>query len=320
VEAGQVAVNAKMLSVMAKSFSSQDLYLTAPAEKKLVLADFASKMTIKSDDPQECPIGDDFFNRKEAAGFRVKMDSGDFRNLIRRVAFAAADEINRPILSSVKLLFEGGYLTAAALNGFYVAEWKVACASADSPFAILVPVIAIHQMLATLPFAVGREITMEFWEGLAVFRIEGYEFFTILVPGEYPKYWEIVKEPEKYQSVHLDRAELLAVVRKGLLFSRSRYSSVRPLYLKFGSDANISHLTMVTNSDDEDYSFEATLSANYPTELAGFLIALNPGYFSQIIEHVKSEQVEICIKKNYEPISIEDTEDGFNALLMPMHI
>ena len=123
-EEGVVTVPARLLGEFVGSLPSEEVHLTgAPGGKSLNVTCARFQANIAGTDPEEfppTPTVDD--------GFEVNIGTELLKQAIDGVAFAAATEDSRPVLTGVQIEIKDGGLVLAAADGFRLAvhETKLA--------------------------------------------------------------------------------------------------------------------------------------------------------------------------------------------------
>jgi DNA polymerase-3 subunit beta len=231
-EEGSVTVPARLLTEFVGSLPSEriDISMT-PENRVLQLTCARSEARINGTDSEEFPP-----IPQVDAGINVKIDAQAFRTAITQVAFAAATEESRPVLTGVKLEFEDDQFTMAAADGFRLAVHK---GQLVEPVEEVVSVILPARTLNELNRLLGEqdshiEMTMTPAKGQVLFHLKSVEVVSQLIQGTFPNYSQLIPQSFQTRTV-FDLQELLRAARTASIFARDGSGIIR-LQITPGSD------------------------------------------------------------------------------------
>ena len=161
-------------------------------------------------------------------GLAAKIDPQVLRTAIGQVVFAAATEESRPVLTGIKLEFEGDQFTMAAADGFRLAvhQGKLEEPVAE-PVSIIIPARTLNELNRFLGDQENPvEMTITPARGQVLFRLEGIEVVSQLIQGTFPSYSQLI--PDSYQTrTVFDLQELLRAARTAAIFARDGSGIIR---------------------------------------------------------------------------------------------
>jgi DNA polymerase-3 subunit beta len=223
-EEGSVTVPARLLTEFVGSLPSEriDISMT-PENRVLQLTCARSEARINGTDSEEFPP-----IPQVDAGINVKIDAQAFRTAITQVAFAAATEESRPVLTGVKLEFEDDQFTIAAADGFRLAVHK---GQLVEPVEEVVSVILPARTLNELNRFLGEQdnvirMTVTPSKGQVMFQMESIEVVSQLIQGTFPNYSQLIPQSFQTRTV-FDLQELLRATRSASIFARDGSGIIR---------------------------------------------------------------------------------------------
>ena len=162
------------------------------------------------------------------SGVAVKISPQVLHNFVEHVAFAAATEDSRPVLTGVQVEIEGDDITFAAADGFRLAVHKGKLdeeASEDASF--IIPARALQEVSRLIG---GQQEPIEFTvtpsKSQALFRLENVEMVTQLIQGAFPNYSQLI--PQSYETrVMVSLEDFLRATRTASIFARDGSGIVR---------------------------------------------------------------------------------------------
>jgi len=254
----------------------------------------------------------------------VQMDPELLREMISQVAFAAATDESRPILTGVLVTFEDQALTMAAADGFRLSvrtETISRRADAAAPsglegkLEVIIPARALNELSRIL----GDEtepVEVTVTANQVVFHMATVELVSRLIEGKFPDYRQII--PARYDiRAKMPTQELLKAVRIAALFARDAANVVR-LDLTPGPELTPSRIT-VTSSADQVGDNVGDLDAIIEGEAA--VIAFNAKFLTDVLSVLGTEEVALEMTTSSSPGVFKPVgKEGFLHVIMPMHL
>ena len=133
-------------------------------------------------------------------GMAAAIEPGILRSGIGMVAFSAASDESRPVLTGVELKLHEDNLVMAAADGFRLAVFNERLPrSVDEEIKVIVPARTMQevQRLAGEQSAPVR-VTLSPEKGQVMFRLEHVEVVSQLLQGSFPNYEQLI--PDRYET------------------------------------------------------------------------------------------------------------------------
>ena len=152
------------------------------------------------------------------SGLVGKFEAAVLRDAIKHVAFAAATEDSRPVLTGIKVEITGQDFTFAAADGFRLAVYKgklMEPISEDTSF--IIPGRALQEVNRLIG---SQQEPVEFTvtKSQVLFRLENVELVSQLIQGTFPNYSQFI--PQSYDTrVVVDLGEFLRATRTASIFA-----------------------------------------------------------------------------------------------------
>ena len=223
-EEGSITVPARLLTEFVNSLPSDRIDLELPAGSGVLQLTCArAEARVHGVDAAEfppIPTVDE--------GVAARMDPQVLRAAISRVAFAAATEESRPVLTGVEVKLSGDKFTMAAADGFRLAVHHGALAEpVESEIDVIIPartLIELSRLLGDQGELV--EIMMTPARGQVLFRVQGIEVVSQLLQGAFPNYDQLI--PQHYQTrAVFELQDLLRATRTAAIFARDGSNIIR---------------------------------------------------------------------------------------------
>ena len=275
-EEGVVTVPARLLGEFVGSLPSEEVHLTgAPGGKSLKVTCARFQANIAGTDPEEFPP-----TPTVEDGFEVNIGTDLLKQAIDGVAFAAATEDSRPVLTGVQIEIKDGGLVLAAADGFRLAvhETKLADEVPESS-AIIVPAKSLQEV-SRLASGKDYPVKIKVNEGKTqvLFQFETAAVVSQLIQGTFPNYSQLVPK-EHVSKTTVDVGEFARATRAASIFARDGSGIVR-LQTSEGEEDGIGGLSVSARSEevgDNQGEVTATIEGD-PAK-----IAFNSKYLTEVL-------------------------------------
>ena len=275
-EEGVVTVPARLLGEFVGSLPSEEVHLVgAPGGKSLNVTCARFQANIAGTDPEEFPP-----TPTVEDGFEVNIGTDLLKQAIDGVAFAAATEDSRPVLTGVQIEIKDGGLVLAAADGFRLAvhETKLADEVPESS-AIIVPAKSLQEV-SRLASGKDYPVKIKVNEGKTqvLFQFETAAVVSQLIQGTFPNYSQLVPK-EHVSKTTVDVGEFARATRAASIFARDGSGIVR-LQTFEGEEDGIGGLSIEARSEevgDNKGKITATIEGD-PAK-----IAFNAKYLTEVL-------------------------------------
>ena len=161
----------------------------------------------------------------------AQVDPVALKSAVSRVAFAAATEESRPVLTGVEMKLEGDRFSLAAADGFRLAvQHGPLLSPVESEIKVIIPARTLNELNRLLGDQEDPvEIMMTPAKGQVMFRVKGGETIEVvsqLLQGSFPNYDQLIPDRHDTRAL-LDLPALLRAVRTAAIFARDGSNIIR---------------------------------------------------------------------------------------------
>jgi DNA polymerase III subunit beta len=316
---GATTLPYKLLSDVVGGLPNDRVSLTLDAQTQAVALSCARyDATIKGIDHEEFPViptvdGDPL----------LSLPGSTIKRVAEAVAIAAATGDTRPVLSGVLMKYErdtahgDDYIVLAAADGYRLAQMRVQIESAFGS-EVIVPARALIELARIVEDDDRVDVALSPTGGQLVFRTESMELVTRLIEGKYPDVDRIIPASFTTRTV-LDTAELVKAVKLASYFATKSADIVRLEVAPENTESPLPGKVTITANAAEVGDQRAVLDAMIGG--TGGKIAVNVGYFAELLAAVKTPQVALEMQSEGNPLVMKPVgEDGALWILMPMTV
>ena len=252
------------------------------------------------------------------SGVIGKISSSVLKDAITHVAFAAATEESRPVLTGIKVDLKGDSFTFAAADGFRLAVYEGKLAEAVSEdVSFIMPARAFQEVNRLIG---SDDTTIEFTvtpsKSQALFRLDNVELVSQLIQGTFPNYSQLIPEGHDTRAV-VDRTAFLSATRTASIFARDGSGIVRVKVLpaENGSSGTIEISSRAEELGDNEGKIDASVEGDESK------IAFNSKYLSEVLDVLGSGEIALETTTSSSPGVIRPlSKEGYIHVVMPMFV
>ena len=319
-EEGSVTVPARLLSEFVGSLGSERVELEIEqGSRVLQIKSGRSQANINGTDASEFPP----IPRVED-GMVAQVEPGALRTAISRVAFAAATEESRPVLTGVEVKLREGSFTMAAADGFRLA---VQHGELTQPVTEEISVIIPARTMTELQRLLGDsnetvDITFTPQKGQVMFRLQGnesVEMVSQLLQGTFPNYDQLIPQDYTTRAI-LDLQQTLRATRTAAIFARDGSNIVRMHVMPNGEGEETGGRLVISARSEEVGDNEDVVDVSEMEGEEG-RIAFNSRYLLEVLSVLERGRVAIETTTSSSPGVFKPTDsDDYVHVVMPMFV
>jgi len=304
---GNVAVPAKLLLEILKTFPEQPLTFTVEENSTIEISSNSGKYALAYAPGEEFPkavVLDDPSS--------TIIPAEVLATAISKTIFAAGNDDLRPVMSGVFFQFSPEGLIFVATDAHKLVKYARTDVKASQVADFIMPKKPLN-ILKNILAASNSEVKIEYNNSNAVFSFDNYMLVCRLIDGKYPNY-EAVIPKENPNKLHIDRSQFLNSVKRVAIFSNKTTHQIR---LKMaGTELNIS-------AEDIDYSNKAEerLTCDYQGD--DLQIGFNSRFLTEMLTNLQSDEImlEMSLPNRagiLTPVDGLDEGETITMLVMPV--
>jgi DNA polymerase-3 subunit beta len=311
---GDITVPARLLSDFVNSLPNDLIEINLPANSRILeLKSGHFQAHIHGIDAADFPpipqIND---------GITTTIEAASLREGITQVAFAAATEESRPVLTGINTEFDGEQLNLAAADGFRLAVHKTTLSSPVSEkTTVIIPARTLNELNRLLGDQEEPvEITVNEKKSQVLFRLKDAELVSQLIQGSFPNYSQVIPQSYTTRAV-VDINEFLRVTKMSSIFARDASGIVR-LVITPGTELTPGKVTVSAQAEEVG---DNVGEVDALTDGEEAKIAFNVKYLSDVLSVLSQAQVALELTTPSSPGTIRPIGvDNYVHVVMPMFV
>jgi DNA polymerase-3 subunit beta len=311
---GEITAPARLLSDFVNSLPSDLIDISLPANGRVLeLKSGHFQAHIHGIDAADFPPIPQITD-----GITTSIEAASLREGVGQVAFAAATEESRPVLTGINTEFDGDQLNLVAADGFRLAVHKTTLAT---PVKEKTTIIIPARTLSELNRLLGEqeepvEITVNEKKSQVLFRLKDAEIVSQLIQGSFPNYSQVIPQSYTTRAV-VDITEFLRVTKMSSIFARDASGIVR-LVITPGSELTPGKVTVSAQAEEVG---DNVGEVDALTDGEEAKIAFNVKYLSDVLSVLPQAQVALELTTPSSPGTIRPIGvDNYVHVVMPMFV
>ena len=221
---GAITVPARLLNEFVNSLPNDRIDIELlPRQKSLQFKCARFEARIAGVDAEEFPPLPDIDQ-----GVSVQIDPEALRKVISRVAFAAATEDSRPVLTGVNAVLEGNTLTLAAADGYRLSVDRAPIiGDVSERITMIIPAKTMNEITRLMGDAQDPvTMTVNPARSQVLFKGNNVRLTSQLIQGTFPNYSQLIPSDHATRTV-VDADDFLRATRAAAIFARDASGIVR---------------------------------------------------------------------------------------------
>jgi len=252
-------------------------------------------------------------------GATIKVDPQVLRETVAYVAFAAATEDSRPVLTGIKVEVNGEDFTFAAADGFRLAVYDGKLTEPlPEPTEFIIPAKTMQEVGRLIG---GDDSEVEFTVTSAgthaLFNIGTVEIVSQLMPGSFPNFRSLIPS-EHRNRVIVQQSDFMRAVRSASIFARDGSGIVRVQIIGDEQGSGISISSRAEELGDNQGEIDGEVEGEVDDQSR---IAFNNKYLSEVLDVLGDGEIAFEITSASSPGVVRSvSKEGYTHVVMPMFV
>jgi len=238
----------------------------------------------------------------------IKIKKELLLEIASQVAYAAAADESRPVLTGVKFWVVGSELMVVATDGFRLSRKQIPNLKSQIPNVIL----PARTILELARVAEEEEIIMETVKenNQVIFSCGDVQLVSRVLEGNFPDVDKIIPQSFKTEAI-IDREKLAAALRVAGIFARENSNIVK--FMVHGSQFIVKAQAAQTGENESEIEIEK--------EGEDGEIAFNYKFVQDFLGSVREERIRLKINDNLSPgVWMGEKDKSLIHLIMPVRV
>ena len=313
-EEGTTTVPAKLITDLVNSLPLASVDIVVPEDSHTMsIKSMRSSANIKGMDPSEFPLSPNTDGSDPA----VVVDAAQLKEMIAEVAFAAADDDSRPVLTGVLVQVSTGKMTFAAADAFRLAV-RVSPLPDDTVLRndILIPARTLIELSRILPSEGSVQMIVTPNRSQVLFHTENIDLLSRLIEGTFPNFRQIIPKEHTTRAV-VETKEFAAAVKSVAPFARDS-SNIARIKINGGGGNGMEPGALTIEATAEDVGNNVSI-INAAVDGPEQQIIFNVKYLAEVLSVLDTPEVAIEVTSASRPGVVKPVSSAdYTYVIMPM--
>lgn len=313
-EEGTTTVPAKLITDLVNSLPQAAVDIVVPEDSHTMsVKSMRSSANIKGMDPSEFPLSPN----TEGSDPAVIVDATLLKEMIAEVAFAAADDDSRPVLTGVLVQVSTGKVTFAAADAFRLAV-RVSPLPDDTVLRndILIPARTLTELSRILPSEGSVHMIVTPNRSQVLFHTENIDLLSRLIEGTFPNFRQIIPKEHTTRAV-VETKEFAAAVKSVAPFARDS-SNIARIKINGGGGNGMEPGALTIEATAEDVGNNVSI-INAAVDGPEQQIIFNVKYLAEVLSVLDTPEVAIEVSSASRPGVVKPVSSAdYTYVIMPM--
>jgi DNA polymerase-3 subunit beta len=315
-EEGTTTVPAKLIADFVNSLPQGPVEITVPEDAHTMsVKGLRSTSNIKGMDAAEFPQ----IPSNEGGEPPVLLDALLLKEMIAEVAFAAADDDSRPVLTGVLVQVSDEKITFAAADAFRLAVRVAELPGDDHPRGdILIPARTLTELARILPAEGPVEMIVTPNRSQVLFHTPNLDLVSRLIEGAFPNFRSIIPKESTTRSV-VETKEFAAAVKSAALFARDS-SNIARVKVNPAGESGQGSGSITIEATAEDLGDNVS-TVNATIDGPEMQIIFNVKYLGDVLNSIGTPEVALEASSATKPGVLKPVgPHDCTYVIMPMHV
>jgi len=244
-----------------------------------------------------------------------EIDLNILTQAISQIAFSAAIDDTRPILTGILCYFSQNSLKLVSTDGFRLSFKEIKLVNPlnikeDKPITFLIPAKSLIEVTKLAKNNQKIKIGLTSDEHQVMFVLDDIELVSRLIEGEFPDYQKLI--PDSYQTkIFINRDELLQSVKIASVFAKESANVVKAIIKN-------NNLELTANAPQVGQN---RVKLETKTDGENLEVAFNYKFLTDFLNVCKSQEILIELNESLTPVFFHDQSDpSFTHIIMPVRL
>lgn len=300
--------NGKKLSSIIKELPDEDISLTIDDSMVINIksSNIKGSYTFYGTDSNEYPQLPEISNQNS-----VDIDQAVFKEMIKKVIYAAATDTIKPVFNSIYIISEKpGTITAIATDS---RRLSMITREIDSEAfigeGIIIPLKTINEVYKLLSNSGSCKISFDSKQ--CYFKINETEIISRVIEGQFPNYKQIIPKEYSHKSI-IETSKILDSVKRAMIFTREPANKI---IMTLNKDVlHIEANTPELGQAEEELNIESDNKEK-------IFLGINAHFLFDTLKQIDSFSFVCGITGQMSPITIIPEDDkNYISVIMPIQI
>lgn len=303
IEAGTIAINAKLFAEIIRKLPDNDVTFTSDENYKALIQCEKAKFNLVGKSYQEFPMLPQIERNKS-----IHITDFALKEIIQQTIFSVSDNESNKIMTGELFEIKGDIFKVVSLDGHRISIRKIQLHESYDDIRVVVPGKTLNEISKILSGEMDKIVDIYFTDKHILFSFDETTVLSRLIEGEYYKIEQMLSD-NYVTKVTVNNKEFLNCIDRASLLIKEVDKT--PIVLNFEDDNLELKINSTVGSMKEDIDIKK--------EGKDILIGFNPKFLMDALRVIDDETVDIYLFNPKAPCFIKDKEENYIYLILPIN-
>lgn len=303
IEAGTIAINAKLFAEIIRKLPDNDVTFTSDENYKALIQCEKAKFNLVGKSYQEFPMLPQIERNKS-----IHITDFALKDIIQQTIFSVSDNESNKIMTGELFEIKGDIFKVVSLDGHRISIRKIQLHESYDDIRVVVPGKTLNEISKILSGEMDKIVDIYFTDKHILFSFDETTVLSRLIEGEYYKIEQMLSD-NYVTKVTVNNKEFLNCIDRASLLIKEVDKT--PIVLNFEDDNLELKINSTVGSMKEDIDIKK--------EGKDILIGFNPKFLMDALRVIDDETVDIYLFNPKAPCFIKDKEENYIYLILPIN-
>lgn len=303
IEAGTIAINAKLFAEIIRKLPDNDVTFTSDENYKALIQCEKAKFNLVGKSHQEFPMLPQIERNKS-----IHITDFALKEIIQQTIFSVSDNESNKIMTGELFEIKGDIFKVVSLDGHRISIRKIQLHESYDDIRVVVPGKTLNEISKILSGEMDKIVDIYFTDKHILFSFDETTVLSRLIEGEYYKIEQMLSD-NYVTKVTVNNKEFLNCIDRASLLIKEVDKT--PIVLNFEDDNLELKINSTVGSMKEDIDIKK--------EGKDILIGFNPKFLMDALRVIDDETVDIYLFNPKAPCFIKDKEENYIYLILPIN-
>ena len=301
--AGSVAIEAKIISNLIRSYSGDDFIIDSDSNNTVHIECGKSKIDINGRSTEEFVLLPEL-NKSNP----IEISQFSLKELIRQTIFSISDNDTNKIMTGELFEIKNDQFKVVSLDGHRISVRNIILKNSYDDNSVIVPGKTLLELSKIIPGDVDKDVSIFLCENHVIFEYESVKVVSRIIEGNYFKIDQMISNDYETK-IDVSKKELLEVINRSTLLVKE--GDKKPIVFNVKDDMATLSITSTIGSMNDDVDIHKTGK--------DIMIGFNPKFLIDALRVIDDENVTLYMVNPKAPCIIKNDDGSYLYLILPVN-
>ena len=301
--AGSVAIEAKIISNLIRSYSGDDFIIDSDSNNTVHIECGKSKIDINGRSTEEFVLLPEL-NKSNP----IEISQFSLKEIIRQTIFSISDNDTNKIMTGELFEIKKDQFKVVSLDGHRISVRNIILKNSYDDNSVIVPGKTLQELSKIIPGDVDKDVSIYLCENHVIFEYDSVKVVSRIIEGTYFKIDQMISNDYETK-IDVSKKELLEVINRSTLLVKE--GDKKPIVFNVKDDLATLSITSTIGSMNDDVDIQKTGK--------DIMIGFNPKFLIDALRVIDDENVTLYMVNPKAPCIIKNDDGSYLYLILPVN-